>query len=263
MKLLTIADLHLDLHFKQEMDPFANVPNSQLESITHCVLAGDLSNKGHKQWKRCLPWLAERLVGAQIFVMPGNHDYYDGTIDGEEKLCAAATECGAAFIQKSELFYGCQRFLCCTLWTDFEIYDDRTYDVGLAARHMNDYHYIKVAEAGYRRLSPVQTAHIHAEHRDWLNKRLSEPFDGETTVITHHAPHMKALKKKPKMGASYASNLETLITKHKPARWLFRHTHHPVSFDVGRTKLTNVSVGYPGQLHPIDSLDRFVLDLEE
>ncbi len=75
------------------MDPFKNIPEEQLLDITHCVLAGDLSNKGHKQWKRCLPWIAERLPGAQIYVMPGNHDYYDGDIDREVKLQEVAGEC--------------------------------------------------------------------------------------------------------------------------------------------------------------------------
>lgn len=263
MKLLTLADLHLDLYFGQRRDPFENVPKEQFDGITHCILAGDLSNKGHVRWKRYLPWVAERLPGANIFVMPGNHDYYDGAIDREDKLRDVAADQGAAFIQKSDLICGPQRFLCCTLWTDFEVYGDRTYDSNLAGVHMNDYNYIRVAKTGYGKLSPTVTAQIHVDHRDWLERKLSEDFDGQTTVITHHAPHPKALKREHKMGASYASNLESMILKHQPERWLFGHTHHPVSFHVGRTVLTNVSIGYPGQMNPIDNLERFILDLDE
>ncbi|MBB3995994.1 putative phosphohydrolase [Sulfitobacter undariae] len=263
MKLLTLADLHLDLYLGQQMNPFEKVPAEQLEGITHCVIAGDLSNKAHKRWSHCLPWLADRLPNAQIFVMPGNHDYYDGSIDREEKLREVAAANNASFVQKSELIYGANRFLCCTLWTDFDIYGDRAEGFRRAASHMNDYHYIRFAAGGYRKLTPAQTAQIHSDHRKWLDERLSEPFEGETTVITHHAPHINALKDAPSMGPCYASDLESLILKHQPDRWLYGHTHHRVSFSIGKTIVKNVSIGYPGQLPPIDSLKQFTCEFEE
>lgn len=46
MKFLTLADLHLDFYFGQQMYPFAKIPDGQLDGVAHCVLAGDLSNKG-------------------------------------------------------------------------------------------------------------------------------------------------------------------------------------------------------------------------
>ena len=263
MKLVALADLHLDLYFAERIDPFKNVPEEQLQGITHCLLAGDLSNKAHKRWQQCLPWVAELLPNARILVMPGNHDYYDGDIDREEKLRAVADTHGAGFLQKSELIFGRNRFLCCTLWSDFKIYGDRAENIQHAARAMNDYRYIRVAKTGYKKLTPSDTARIHVDHRQWLDDRLSEVFEGETTVITHHAPHLRALNGMPIMGPCYASDLEALILKRQPDRWLFGHTHHPVSFSVGDTVLTNVSIGYPNQLDPIDNLDRFTFNLEE
>jgi predicted MPP superfamily phosphohydrolase len=220
MKLLTLADLHLDFYIEDGINPFENVPEEQLHAVTHCVLAGDLSNKGHKRWVRCLPWLAERLPNAEFFVLPGNHDHYDGNIDREDKLQNVAASNGAAFIQKSELFFGRQRFLCCTLWTDLAIYGERTANRQHAANYMNDYNYIRVAKTGYKKLTPMQTAQIHVDHRQWLEERLSEEFEGETTVITHHAPHLKALKGTPAIGPCYASDLEALMLKYQPERWL-------------------------------------------
>ena len=262
MKLLSLADLHLDHYFGQRMDPFKSIPEKQLQDISHCVLAGDLSNKGYTQWKRCLPWIAEQLPRAQIFVMPGNHDYYDGSIDREDKLRDAAAAHGATFVQKSELIFGRHRLLCCTLWTDFDIYGERTENLRHAVTQMNDYLYIRIAKIGFKKLTPVQTAQIHLDHKKWLSKRLSEPFDGETTVITHHAPHPKALKEMSDIGPCYASDLEPLILKHQPDRWLFGHTHHPVSFNIGQTVLTNISIGYPDELGPVQNLERFIFDLE-
>ncbi len=128
---------------------------------------------------------------------------------------------------------------------------------------MNDYHYIRVAKTGYKNLTPMQTAQIHMDHRRWLEERLSEKFEGETTVITHHAPHLNALKGAPLIGPCYASDLEALILKHQPERWLCGHTHHRVSFNVGRTLLTNISIGYPGQMDLIDNLEPFIFELAE
>jgi DNA repair exonuclease SbcCD nuclease subunit len=261
MKCIVLADLHLDMYLNRELDPFSQIPDAAFDGITHCIVAGDLSNKAQKQWNRCIPWLVERFPDAQLYVMPGNHDYYDFRIDGEDRLVEIAEKHGASFVQKSELISGKHRILCATLWTDFEVYGDRTENMRTASRVMSDYHYIKVARNNFRRLTPAQTAAIHAEHRNWLLERLAEPFDGETTVISHHAPHRRALSAEPSYGPCYASDLEEIIMTFKPRRWLFGHTHHRISFSVGDTELRNISVGYPGQNEPLEGLERFTLEL--
>ncbi|MEP0963029.1 MAG: hypothetical protein ABJG75_14630 [Roseobacter sp.] len=128
---------------------------------------------------------------------------------------------GASFIQKNELIPGKHRILCATLWTDFEVYRDRAANMRTASRVMSDYHYIKVARNNFHRLTPSQTAAVHAEHRSWLWERLSEPFDGEATVISHHAPYRSALSAEPAYGPCYASDLEEIIMTFNPRRWLF------------------------------------------
>ena len=93
LKVLVLADLHLDFHLNQGIDPFEQVPSKQLQGVTHLFLVGDLSNKGHKQWKRCLPWVIERMPNAKVYVCPGNHDYYGSKIDREDKLRDVAISC--------------------------------------------------------------------------------------------------------------------------------------------------------------------------
>ncbi|MGJ8597167.1 metallophosphoesterase family protein [Sulfitobacter sp.] len=115
MKLLVLADLHHDFYDAKGMDPLERIPEAQLRAVTHCVLAGDLTNKGHKKWKISLEWIRERISAANIFIMPGNHDYYEGAIDREEKLRDIAESSGAALVQKSELTFGRHRILCCSL----------------------------------------------------------------------------------------------------------------------------------------------------
>ncbi len=66
-------------------------------------------------------------------------------------------------------------------------------------------------------------------------------------MVTHHAPHPRALAAGAPLPWCYASDLTALIEEFQPAEWVFGHTHRPVVFEVGRTKLRNVSVGYPGE----------------
>ena len=107
------------------------------------------------------------------------------------------------------------------------------------------------------------TAEIHRDHRTWLEARLADRFNGDTTVITHHAPHRNALKAETSYGPCYASDLEDIILKYQPRRWLFGHTHHPVTFNIGETELRNISVGYPGQNNLIEQLDRFIVEADK
>ena len=262
LKILVLADLHLDLQLNQGIDPFRQVPPEQLQGVTHLFLAGDLSNKGHTQWKRCLPWVIERVPNAKVYVCPGNHDYYGGKIDREDKLRDVAISCGVEFLQKSELMIAGHRVLFCTLWSDFEIYGDRADNMRTARTGMHDYRHIRVEKTGFKRLTPSQTVQINVDHRGWLEDKLSDGFEGKTTVITHHAPHRKALEAEAELGQCYASDMEDIILRYQPARWLYGHTHTAKSFMVGATAVRNVSVGYPGEGNPINDLDRYTLDLD-
>ena len=262
LNILVLADLHLDFHLNQGIDPLEQVPSEQLEGMTHVFLAGDLSNKGHKQWKQCLPWVIERVPNAKVYVCPGNHDYYGGKIDREDKLRDVAISCGVEYLQKSELMIGSHRFLVCTLWSDFKIYGDRADNMRNARSGMNDYRHITVAKTGFKRLTPNQTVQIHEDHRRWLEDKLSDGFEGKTIVVTHHAPHKKALLVETELGPCYASDMEDIILRYQPTQWIYGHTHTAKSFVVGTTEVRNVSVGYPGEGDPINDLDRYILDLD-
>lgn len=67
MKLLVLADLHHDFYDAKGMDPLERISEAQLRAVTHCVLAGDLTNKGHKRWKVSLKWIEARIPEAKIF----------------------------------------------------------------------------------------------------------------------------------------------------------------------------------------------------
>jgi hypothetical protein len=83
----------------------------------------------------------------------------------------------------------------------------------------------------------------HQADLAWLNAELARPFDGQTVVVTHHAPI--APVPFTDLSAAYGSDLSQMILHHQPALWLYDHTHMPQADRVGTTEVRNVSLGYP------------------
>ena len=129
--------------------------------------------------------------------MPSNHAYNDGIIDQEDKLRAVENDRGAEFLRNSQQFFRRHGLLCATLWSDFQVYSDQVGNMRYASSGMNDYKFIRVAKTGFKLATPSKTATIFHKHLTWLDEQLSEYFNCETKVATHHAPHRKALLKKP------------------------------------------------------------------
>ncbi|WP_295537355.1 metallophosphoesterase [uncultured Thioclava sp.] len=242
---LILADLHLDLWHQAGLNPLDQIDFDGVELL---IIAGDLTNKPRVRWKQAFALIGERIPLDRVHVFPGNHDYYDFRLDGDDRLAEIALTAGAKYAQKSVIIHGTTRYLCCTLWTDMRMGTGTLEEnAAEAARIMNDYRYIRVAHAGFRKARPLDTVALHREHVAWLGARLSEPFAGETVVVTHHAPHPFALSPGGPVPQAYASDLSDLIKRFQPDQWLFGHTHLATEFQIGTTKLRNVSIGYPAK----------------
>ncbi len=247
-KVMVLADLHLDEWLAAGRDPLASLYAGMLGSLDALIVAGDLANKPKVRWSKMLAHLGQCVPLSRIHVLPGNHDYYDHVLDGDERLARICTEAGAHFAQKRVIAFGATRYLCCTLWTDFAIrgsVDGGMYEAG---KIMNDYQYIRMESERYRRIHPIDVSRVHADHRAWLEARLSEPFEGRTIVVTHHALLGACLQDEKGVSSAYASDLSGLIDTYQPDRWLYGHTHHPCALQRGRTDLRNVSIGYPHEM---------------
>lgn len=248
MSVIILSDLHLDIWAEVGKDPFGGLDPNLLGKIEHCILAGDITNKAAKKWEATIGALRLKMPNAEIYAFPGNHEFYGGHIDREDKLEAAARAAGARYAQKGTFILSGKRFLCATLWTDFRLNGATSefaakYD---AERMMNDYRKIRVEHEHYRRLSPDHAAAIHHDHVSWITAELEKDFPGERIVVTHHAPH-KSMCVKP--GAheapAYASDLTQLISRFQPAAWFCGHTHSHDIRMLGDTLMMNASLGYP------------------
>lgn len=253
-RILVIADLHHDHWLGVGRDPFAGADFTGVDLV---ILAGDVANRADARWPRALGAITDLVAPEKVQVVPGNHDYYSSFLDRDDLLAELAANAGAGFAQRAELRLGTRRIICCTLWTDMQIsalMPDTARRV--AEDHMGDYRYIRLERDDHRRITALDTVAVHVEHRTWLEARLATPFDGQTIVITHHAPHPMCLPDKPFLPQAYASDLSNTIETFQPALWIYGHTHHPASFHVGRTEVRNVSFGYPGQFYPAPKIDR-------
>lgn len=259
MPVLVIADLHLDLWLRAGCDPLTSVDPEVWASLDAVIIAGDLANKPKVSWPHMIRHLGRYIAPERIHLLPGNHDYYYHTLDGDARLAEICAEVGARFVQKGEIVISATRFLCCTIWTDFALYGDPASAMRTAEGNMNDYRCIRLASAGYRRIRPSDTAIVHADHRQWLEERLALSFEGRTVVVTHHCPHPDLISAtRGAIDPAYGSNLLGLMEAYQPEDWLFGHTHYHVEAKVGRTLVKNISLGYPGQVPP-DEIAKTIL----
>lgn len=251
MSTLILADLHLDFWLSQKRDPLENVAREDLDRLDAVILAGDITNKGVPNWKHALQWLSERIDPGKIYMVPGNHDYYSGRVDRDDKLEAICIEAGANFAQQREVVVGRDRFLCCTLWTDMAYGRiDPTFHRWRAEQTMNDFRSIRVEAQGYRRLYAAYAATIHDQHRAWLSDRLDRPFDGRSFVVSHHAPLPNCMyNPNEDFACAYVSDLSNWILDRREKGqldgWIYGHTHFQGPSDFDGMPILCASLGYP------------------
>lgn len=107
----------------------------------------------------------------------------------------------------------------------------------------------------YENFSPAISYLLHKQNTFWLDHTLSKPFEGETIVMTHHAPSKMALslanfsvspysfnmepflqrKLSPYKIGAYTSSLEGLATKYNINHWVHGHFHNPMLYRMGNS----------------------------
>ncbi|PDT50157.1 phosphatase [Sinorhizobium fredii] len=241
MRLWVISDLHT------EFAPFA-VPRP-LPRADACVVAGDFGVGGITP---ALTWLHRNIAPAMDLVfVAGNHDYYrtayvEALREGRE---AASRLPGVHFLENDTVTLDSVTFVGCTLWTDFALNGHQELAMFDARTGMNDYKRIKFAKRPFARFTPERTVRTHLDSRAYLERVLAAA-NGKTVVVTHHAPSRLSIPEhlaSDRLSAAYASNLDDLMLKFKPALWIHGHIHDPVDYLVGGTRVLSNPVGYPGE----------------
>jgi 3',5'-cyclic AMP phosphodiesterase CpdA len=280
MKIRVLSDLHL------ECDMPSRVPAAPADLV---ILAGDIDNQA-----RGVGWASEMFADKSVdssgwppvVYVPGNHEYYEGTIEVLENAMADAARQtpNVHFLNNRVLFdpKGNWRVLGTTLWTDFKLFgnEPKQFDaICLAAgAQMNDFNgKIRVAEpegdgstggvrsagkpgsakkagnagiSGTRAFTVADSIEMNRNAQRWLGAELRKPFNGKTIVVSHHAPHRLSLA--PRYAADPVSagfvNDMTEWFNLPIDLWVHGHTHTGFDYRVNNTRVVCNPRGYPQRL---------------
>jgi len=231
MRLLIYSDIHLEF---SEFLPLA----SGYDAV---VLAGDigLGTQG-------VEWAIRRFGETPVLYVFGNHEFYHHEIkDVWRKACELAEDTNVHLLENETLVIADVEFVGATLWTDFNLTGDPIAGKLQAALRMNDYRQIRHGE---HRLLPDQTQGYHFESRRFLNDQLAaDSVLRKRVVITHHAPSDRSLTGERigyDIGFAYASALDDLVESSGAQIWIHGHTHEPVDYRIGDTRVISNPRGY-------------------
>lgn len=94
MRILVAANLHLDFWLQAGRDPLAALDAELLASLDALIVAGDLSNKPKVRWPHMLRHLGRCVEPGRIHLRPGNRDYDNHALDGDDSLAAICAGAG-------------------------------------------------------------------------------------------------------------------------------------------------------------------------
>jgi len=195
---------------------------------------------------------AARFLGVPVIYVMGNHEAYHGDLDEVLEGCrreAAGTGGRVLFLENDAVTVAGVRVLGCTLWTDYALNGNAAAGMQTAAAGLADHVLIR---ASGRRFSPAHAFARHTGSRAWLERELRRPAAAPVVVATHHAPVREAVEPRfegSELSPAFVSDLRYLIDAHKPAAWIWGHTHYSVDITLGDTRCISAQRGYPGE-HP-------------
>jgi predicted phosphodiesterase len=242
LKLLVLSDLHNEFASYQ---PLSN-------GYDLVILAGDIDLKG-----RGVAWANEAFDCPVIYVC-GNHEFYKGHIDHTLYKMKETALPHVHVLENETFIWNQTRFLCATGWTDFSSTENVAAATQTAWDWMNDFCVIRTGE-NHRPLRPSDLISRNHASFAWLSKELGEPFDGNTVVVTHHAPIPEVMgdKHEGHLSAAYSNRWHALLDK--ADLWIFGHTHRAVDIAMDKCRVVSNPRGYPGEWTGFNH--GFVIDL--
>ena len=234
MKLNILSDLHLG--FEGLERPLTNADL--------VVLAGDLTRP-----REAIAWALK--LGKPALYVPGNHEYYGGSLDGTlaelRQLCLGTR---VRVLDRDEVVINGIRFLGATLWSDFEIFADpaqRTACKSEAQRLMYYFQSIRTSQCTDTIFTPDDAAQLFRRDAAWLDERLSQPHDGPTVVVTHHAPALQSVHPRfadSLLNAAFVSDAAHLMGSARVALWIHGHMHDSSDYLIDGTRVVCNPRGY-------------------
>ncbi|MEQ8418302.1 MAG: metallophosphoesterase [Imperialibacter sp.] len=235
MKIQYASDLHLEMPanaawiYKNPIIPSAEI----------LILAGDITYLSDLHLSS--PFFD--LLSSQfdkVYIVPGNHEFYNYSfdIDGLFPSLNMAARDKVFYLNNQVVVIGKVRLLFSTLFT--QITNHKFIDYKL-----NDFHVCKYQG---ERFSTHEYNECHALCLAFLETELAKPFDGQTVVVSHHAPYPPDYCDYPdsmSLNEAFHVDLLWLTEKHKVDHWIHGHTHHNQEpLTIGKTTFYTNQLGY-------------------
>ena len=232
-----VSDIHSEFWPESQAKARAladrRVPPMDSDYATVLLLPGDTGSYKRRNVYR---WLIERLAERflAVYDIPGNHYAYGGT-DWDVRESPAPDlgnyRFGATLADDT--------ITAATLWADFRRENPVVEEACRVG--MNDFRQIKG-------ITPAKVKARHREHLAFLEANI-QPGG---VVMTHFAPSWQSTS--PEYGTSelngyYASDLEDLILRKRPALWVHGHIHARSDYRIGDTRVICNPAGYEGLDH--------------
>lgn len=232
MNIQIISDLHQEFGYLEH-----NFKNADL-----VVLAGDINIKG-----RGVEWIKKAIPNIPVIYVLGNHEYYKGSYPKTlRQIEEAAKETHIHVLENKSIEIDGIVFHGATMWTDFSLYGNPKYYGVLCQAKMNDYKKIRL-DPSYSKLRSIDTYNMHKKSLRWLEESLEKSIGKTNIVVTHHAPSIQSVPERyldDPISSAYASNLEPLIERYKPAFWIHGHIHEPKRYRLHHTEIICNPHGY-------------------
>ena len=234
MRLAILSDLHLTV---AEM----SVPPSNCDVV---ILAGDIARP-----QQAITWA--RQFDVPVVYVPGNHEYYGGSLIGTlATLRALAAGSNVHILERDEICLQGVRFLGCTLWTDFRLaptVEECDASMSMASELVRDFSRIKLDVDNETLFTPAMSRQIFDQSVSWLGHKFAESFDGKTVVVSHHAPTRDSIHPKYEgspFNGCFVSDIEEKLASWQPSLWVHGHLHDSSDYQIKQTRVVCNPRGY-------------------
>lgn len=177
---------------------------------------------------------------ATTYWVPGNHEYYHGTIDEGCRPQHERIRENVFLVNNTAATHGDVKFIFSTLWSAIS----PAYALDIQQR-MSDFEVIK---CGTRQLTPHSFNRLHDICRTFIEGEPKQPHAGKTMVVTHHVPTLMnypARYQGDVLNEAFAVELHDLMAEEDIAYWLYGHHHQDIpEFEIAGTKLITNQLGY-------------------
>jgi Icc-related predicted phosphoesterase len=223
MKIWVVSDLHIN-HY-----PW--VP-SRIPEHDVMIVAGDVSDNTGVTLRELQS--LHRRTGLPIVFVPGNHDVFDGPLNGFKPDLRGPIH---VLPSGQSIIIDGVRFIGATLWTDWELYDTEFASQSWAARTMPEYTRV-YRDSSSDLIWPTDTSNVHDAHKLAIGQELRRIHDGPSIVVTHHAPSPRScIQPLAASDAAFASDLEQEILRWRPTLWVHGHIHRRSDYHIGGTRV--------------------------